>query len=177
MEIHNTSLVWKINFFLQLFGLLLIVIGYSTKYIGKFDDYAHVGLWEACDVLNSCYDFEVTSFKNEPHLISTAWAKAARTLLGICMTGQSLVILLTLSALVIKTDKFVAWCTAGLVFFSVLVGLIGIAVAVGEIRRLFKPRYHFDYNVGWSFGLIITSLVIFAVAGILGAVEARRPAS
>lgn len=60
--------------------------------------------------------------------------------------------------------------------FAVLIGLIGIGVAAGEIKRLFKPRYPFDYNVGWSFDLVIASLVMFIVAGIVSVVEARRPA-
>ncbi|XP_059141861.1 uncharacterized protein LOC131929591 [Physella acuta] len=174
MQFQKTSVLWKIDISLQLLGFLLNVIGYSTKYIGKFEDYAHVGLWEACDNRNSCYDFEVILFDTEPHLISAVWARAARALLGICLTCQALVILLTLSALVIKPNKFLAWCTIGLAFFSVLFGLIGIGVAAGEIKRLFKLRYHYDYNVGWSFDLVIAGLAMLIAAGVLSIVEAKR---
>ncbi|XP_059141863.1 uncharacterized protein LOC131929593 [Physella acuta] len=176
MPIQNTSIVWKINIFLQLLSLLLNIIGYCTNYIGRFGDFTHLGLWEMCEQKSDiCVSLKLAKQFAD---ISMVWAYASRVFLGICLTGQSLVILLTLSALVIKTNKFVAWCTIGLAFFSVLFGAIGIAVAAGEIKRLYVPKqFSGFFSVGWSFDLVISSLVMFLVAGILSFVETRRPAT
>ncbi|XP_059141862.1 uncharacterized protein LOC131929592 [Physella acuta] len=170
MPMQKTSIVLKVNIFVQLLGLLLNIIGYCTNHIGDFEDVLYVGLWKLCALDDECLDI------NDEKEISIAWAYAARVFLGICLTGQSLVILLTLSALVIKRNKFVGLCTAGLAFFSVLFGAIGIAVAAGEIKRLFLPSKQYSFSVGWSFDLVISSLVMFLVAGFLSVVETRRSA-
>ncbi|XP_059141847.1 uncharacterized protein LOC131929583 [Physella acuta] len=110
MPFKNILNVWKITLFLQVLGLCLTIIGYSTNCIGKFGNEAHIGLWKACDTKNSCYDFQVVLPRVKPDIGSLAWADASRGLLGSSLICLALVILLTITTLVSQGyNKFMAY--------------------------------------------------------------------
>ncbi|XP_059141860.1 uncharacterized protein LOC131929590 [Physella acuta] len=172
MAFRDTSILWKVAICIQALGLLLTIIGFSTNYLVLIEiggKTANAGLWKFCDMNDKCYDTSYLKYQK----YDMGWLDASKGLMAISLCAEFVTILMTSLSLLMKPTKLVPFATAATAFFSALAGIIGVAVATGELKSIFTEISKLTYDVGWSFVLFMVSQAVYIASGSIHLLDSR----
>ncbi|KAK0040892.1 hypothetical protein Bpfe_029702 [Biomphalaria pfeifferi] len=157
MELKSVTLMWIVVSIVQLIGFLLTLIGYASNYIvsiSKARELAHSGIWTGClDTKDGIQCLDVVDFV-ERTKGNRVWVDASRGMMTISFICQLLTILLTTTALRCTPTKYMCWVTSIVAGFSVLNGIIGVAVAAGQGSSFMEDTFKVVQIVGYLLTLI-----------------------
>ncbi|CAL1545762.1 unnamed protein product [Lymnaea stagnalis] len=173
MAFRDTTTLWKIAFGIQIIGFILGLIAFSTNYLISMTELRneiHAGLWKSC-VNDECWstkDFLASINK------SIVWLDASIWMMSISVCAMFVTIIMTSLAFARQRTKLMGFCTAGVAGLAVLFGVIGVAVAGGESKRVFNSLHeNAALKLDWSFTLFMIVQLVFFVAGGLHALDSR----
>uniref|UniRef100_A0A2C9K140 Uncharacterized protein n=1 Tax=Biomphalaria glabrata TaxID=6526 RepID=A0A2C9K140_BIOGL len=153
---------WIVLTLIQIFGIELTLIGYSTNYILSMKVYrhlAHIGMWSECRaIFRSELECENLDDLLEERHVSRDWLDVSRALMTISFVCQLLTLSLTTIAYCRSQTSFMCCLTTITAGFSVLTGVIGISVAaVNGLTFLESTDLYegLEFSVDWSFASFI----------------------
>ncbi|XP_052761372.1 lens fiber membrane intrinsic protein-like isoform X4 [Mya arenaria] len=157
-----SSLLSKIIALACLGSFVVFVVGFSTSYWYK-SSFTHGGLWQNC-VLGVCSDYAITDSIKDIFKDDLSWLKATQAFetLGFIAAVAALILIVLYVFVPATSGKRIVFILSMVACF-IAAGCILLGIIIYGTKM--------DYNLSWSFALCCIAGIIFAVAGLLLAID------
>ncbi|XP_052761373.1 uncharacterized protein LOC128204072 isoform X5 [Mya arenaria] len=153
---NTASTMIKVVFILSILGVILQLVGFATPYWNNYPS-SHRGLWKACH--ETFHGSQCGSYYGEP-----GWLKATQAFetLGFIAAVAALILIVLYVFVPATSGKRIVFILSMVACF-IAAGCILLGIIIYGTKM--------DYNLSWSFALCCIAGIIFAVAGLLLAID------